>query len=77
MDSTEDFVWSFRFENHRPETMEDDPLVEMVRMFLLDFQDIGFFTKNGERVTVDGFAFNINACNVIPLIKTEERAALV
>jgi len=55
----EEHIWSFRLKANAaldPEA-NPDPLVEMVRVFLADFLEIGFLTKDGARVDADGFAF--------------------
>jgi hypothetical protein len=55
----EDFVWRFQLGNTAP-AAESDPMVEMIRSFLADFFQIGFLTRNGERVNADGFVFTAN-----------------
>ena len=52
----DDYVFRFKLEPN-PSVQEDaDPLVETIRSFLDDFLKIGFFTHNGTRIPVDGFA---------------------
>ncbi len=53
----EDHVWRFAVHAQTDTPVYDDPLIEMVRVFLKDFLDMGFFTYEGKKVQVDGFAF--------------------
>ena len=53
----EDHVWRFRLEAQGAPEAEADPMVELIRIFLADFLQIGFLTKNGVRVDADAFAF--------------------
>lgn len=52
-----DFVWRFEIGSPEGRPVADDPLAEMIRAFLADFLEIGFLTKQGVRVDVDGFIF--------------------
>lgn len=52
-----DYVFRFQLTPPSGQTVSGDPLTEMVRTFMADFLNMGFLTKNGERVVVDGFAF--------------------
>jgi hypothetical protein len=36
----------------------DDPLLEMIRVFLADIQNMGYLCRGDERVYVDGFVLN-------------------
>jgi hypothetical protein len=56
----EDFVWRFQLSRNAAPAAELDPMVEMIRSFLADFFQIGFLTRNGERVNADGFVFTAN-----------------
>jgi len=51
----EEHVWRFPLAGER--TPAEDPLLEMCRLFFRDFLRIGFFTREGARVNVDGFVF--------------------
>jgi hypothetical protein len=54
----QDFIWRFAVPAAQPSLQAgDNPLVEMVRLFLADFLSIGFLTAKGELVRCDGFAF--------------------
>ena len=53
-----DYVWRFAVEPKGAAPMYDDPLVEMVRVFLEDFLGMGFVTVGGRRATIDGFGFS-------------------
>lgn len=57
MHSEEDYVWRFAVPAKAAATGHEDPLVEMIRVFLDDFLSLGFLTWKGQRVRVDGFAF--------------------
>ena len=35
-----------------------DPLVDIVAVFLRDIQNIGYLTRNGKRVYIDGFVLH-------------------
>lgn len=54
---SEDYVWSFRLDGSGSPSVEPDPMVEMIRVFLADFLQIGSLTKNGVRMDADGFVF--------------------
>jgi len=63
----EDFVFRFTLEEVAEEAEPDDgadPLVEMIRRFLADVQQIGYLCIKGKRVHVDGFVLN-NAAGVV------------
>ncbi len=62
----QDFVWRFSVSSPADE-VRGDPLVEMVRLFLEDLQAIAFLTSNGEKISVDGFAFANNPSEIIPV----------
>jgi len=59
LESPEEYIWRFDLEgganSHRG---YKDPLIEMVRLFLDDFLNMGVLTCDGEPVRVTGFAFN-------------------
>jgi hypothetical protein len=55
-----DYVWSFAVHAEAEAPLYEDPLVEMVRVFLEDFLNMGFFTCDGKKVRIDGFAFANN-----------------
>jgi len=54
----EEYIWRFQLDGSGGAGKYRDPLVEMIRVFLDDFLNLGFLTCNGERVQVTGFAFN-------------------
>jgi hypothetical protein len=56
-ENEEEYVWRFKLAPPGEATPEEDPMIEMVRMFLADFLSIGFLTRGGERVKADGFSF--------------------
>jgi len=57
MEEQQDHVWRFALESRTSPVGYEDPLVEMVRAFLDDFLNIGYLTKEGRKVGVDGFTF--------------------
>lgn len=59
--AAEDFVFRFTLEELAEPGNEADPLVEMVRRFLTDVQQIGYLCVKGRRVYVDGFVLNNQA----------------
>lgn len=66
----EDFVWRFAVPADDPSArFDDDPLAEMVRVFLVDFLNIGFLTAKGERVQCDGFAFLNDPESIHPICR--------
>lgn len=60
LESQEEYIWRFDVDARLKERGYEDPLVEMVRLFLDDFLNLGFLTCEGEPVRVTGFAFNNN-----------------
>ena len=64
---TDDFIFRFRLETAPSPPDGVDPLTEMFRSLFADFLEIGHFTCNGQRVTVDGFSFVNDTEAVHPL----------
>ncbi len=58
---SEEFVFRFTLEEVAEGGDEQDPLVEMIRRFLNDLQQIGYLCVKGRRVYVDGFVLNNEA----------------
>jgi len=59
LQSEEEYIWRFDLKGRANGGIGyKDPLVEMVRLLLADFLNIGVLTCNGEPVQVTGFAFN-------------------
>ena len=56
MSRNDDYVFRFKLEPNPSVQGDGDPLTETIRSFLDDFLKIGFFTNNGARISVDGFA---------------------
>lgn len=73
VETDEDYVWRFELDSGNQEPLLDDPLVEMVRKFLEDFLNIGFFVKDGEKVRVDGFFFLNNPEKIYEIFPRMEK----
>jgi|YNPBryBLVA2012_1023415.scaffolds.fasta_scaffold00048_42 hypothetical protein len=58
---SEEFVFRFTLEEVAQGGEDQDPLVEMIRRFLSDLQQIGYLSVKGRRVYVDGFVLNNQA----------------
>jgi hypothetical protein len=67
----DDYVWRFSLQSPPSTCRYDDPLVEMVRAFFADFLNMGFFTRHGKRVKVDGFTFTIDPKTIYKIFPEE------
>lgn len=74
-DTDEDHVWRFALASPACPADQEDPLLEMVRCFLRDLLSMGFLTRSGERVRVDGFAFNNAPGEIHPIFRDGAAAA--
>jgi hypothetical protein len=70
-ESQQDYVWRFALDGRAEVTGYQDPLVEMIRVLLNDFLDMGFLTHNGEPVCVTGFAFNNKPKDIYDIFRDE------
>jgi hypothetical protein len=59
-DDDKEYVFRFKLNVGEAQKADRDPLTEMVRSFIADFLNIGYFTYKGNRVQVDGFTFALN-----------------
>ena len=54
-----EFVFRFNLNDlETSESADSDPLIDMLKHFLIDIQRIGYLCCNGERVHIDGFVLN-------------------
>jgi hypothetical protein len=67
----QDYVWSFGVQAKDDAPLYEDPLVEMIRVFLEDFLNIGFVTYNGKRISIDGFAFANKPKNIYTIFRDD------
>jgi hypothetical protein len=67
----EDYVWRFSLEHPPSPCHYEDPLVEMVRAFFADFLNMGFLTRGGKRVQVDGFTLTKDPQTVYKIFPEE------
>ncbi len=73
-DTGEDHVWRFALGPPDGPAGQEEPLLEMVRSFLQDLLTMGFLTRAGERVRVDGFAFTNAPTEIHPIFPDEVAA---
>ena len=53
----DEYVWSFAVSAVEPKISEGDPIIDIFRIFFEEFLNIGFFTFDNKRMSVDGFVF--------------------
>lgn len=66
-----DHVWRFAVDAQQDPPVYEDPLIEMVRMFLEDLIGLGFVTHKGKKVQIDGFAFANRPQEVYAIFREE------
>ena len=69
--SEEEHVWRFSMDQPPSPCHHDDPLVEMMRAFFADFLNMGFLTRYGKRVKVDGFTFTVDPETIYKIFPEE------
>jgi hypothetical protein len=75
-DNEQDFIWRFPLRADACTAADSDPLVEMMRAFLADLLDIGWFTREGRRVQVDGFALANDPERVFKIFPSQLNSSL-